>query len=157
MEAGLKKRVREWVQQGGRGGGNNKVGVGWGGWHMSRLVPLSACALMECKVTWKRPSFSLLLPDWDSSLVSVSKAPLSPLFSPTHNPSADFCSAPKSSHILKHTHTHSLSHVHAGLHKHNVQIHGLQTRLTRVKFPLKQEKWTETQTNTQKSHHPKTA
>lgn len=51
------------VQRGGResgcsGGGGR--GSDEGG-RMSCLVPLPACALMECGVTWKRPSFSLPL------------------------------------------------------------------------------------------------
>lgn len=81
------ERVGEWVQEAGWVTRRLEVVVGWGG-RMSRLVPLFACAFVECKVTWKRPSFSRRL----VSCVCL-KSTTVPLL--THHLSANFSPNPK--------------------------------------------------------------
>lgn len=61
-------RGEGWAQRRGLLGGVTKGG------HMSCLVPLPACALVECRVTWKRPPLSHCLALRFGSYVCLKRA-----------------------------------------------------------------------------------
>ncbi len=116
---------------GGGGRGSDEEG------RMSRLVPLPACALVECRVTWKRPSSSLPLSE--TRLLCLSQK--------RHCPPPDTLPVSRLTLNPENTHSHQLVKTHRWNHTQRYRC--ALCAVYEHSVSLKQEKWAKIHTNTQ--------
>lgn len=108
-----------WVQRGGQESGGGGVGGGGDeGGRMSCLVPLPACALVECGVTWKRPSFSLPLSE--TRILCPTQKRHCPL--PDTLPVSRLTLSSKNTHSQKCIWKQGCNHKRSGLHITHIQM-----------------------------------